>query len=121
MIHDADPAVERVCLRYGTRDKIYVPGVSPGAYAMDAFHDWLLLLKPGEELSGDAVEALKQWRALRNDPCAGYLIRCGDDRSPQLRLVNRALVNWIGEFPPVPTNAGVFPGLIVRAESLRAA
>jgi hypothetical protein len=119
VIHD--PAVQRLCLRYGAREKIYVPGVTPGAYATDAFHDWILLLQPGEELSDDAVNALKDWRHIRDDPSPGYLVRCRDDHRLQLRLVNRALVSWLGEFPPIPTNAGVFPGLIARAESLRAA
>ena len=121
VIHDSDPAVQRLCLRYGAREKIYVPGVTPGAYATDAFHDWLLLLRSGEELSVDAVIALKEWRRRSDDSSSGYLIHCGDDHRSQLRLVNRALVNWLGEFPPTPTSAGVFPGLIARAESLRAA
>jgi hypothetical protein len=121
VVHNGDSAVERLCLRYGARGKIYVPGVTLGAYAMDAFHDWLLLLRPGEELSQETIGALAEWRRRRDDDCAGYLIRSGAGDRPQLRFVNRAMVNWIGELPPIPTNAGVFPGAIIGTDMSRAA
>jgi hypothetical protein len=121
VVHDRETAVQHLCLRYGARDKNQIPGVTLGAFAMDAFHDWLLLLHPGEELSADTRRALDEWRHLRHDNSAGYLIRCGKDNRPQLRFVNRSMVNWIGEFPPVPTNAGIFPGLIARPDSSLAA
>lgn len=121
VVHDGDAAVQRLCLRYGARDKIQIPGVTPGAYAMDAFHNWLLLLRPGEELGEETLQALAEWRRKPDDDCAGYLIRAGDGSHPQLRFVNRAMVNWIGELPPVPTHAGIFPGIIVQADSRKAA
>jgi hypothetical protein len=121
VVHDGDSAVQHLCLRYSARGKTQIPGVTLGAYAMDAFHNWLLLLRPGEELSDEAMQALSEWRRKRHDICAGYLIRSGEDDRPQLRFVNRAMVNWIGEFPPVPTDAGLFPGNIIRSESRRAA
>jgi hypothetical protein len=121
VIHPSDGAVERLCMRYGARDTIHVPGVTPGAYAMDAFHDWLLLLLPGEELSDDLFIALAKWRRQRRDERVGYLIRSGEDFSPQFRLVNRAKVQWVGDQPPIPAHAEVFPGLIALGSSLRAA
>ena len=121
VIHNGDPAVQRLCLRSRARSKAQIPGVTPGAYAMDTFYNWLLLLKPGEELSEETLRALAEWRRRRQDNCAGYLIRSEESGRPQLRFVNRAMVNWIGEFPPVPTHAGIFPGVILRSDSLRAA
>lgn len=108
-------------MRYGARDTIDVPGVTPSAYAMDAFHDWLLLLLSGEELSNDLLSALAKWRRQRRDESAGYLVRSGEDFSPQFRLVNRAKVQWVGDQPSIPEHAEVFPGLIARGSSLRAA
>jgi hypothetical protein len=121
VVHPSDGAVERLCMRYGARDTIDVPGVTSGAYAMDAFHDWLLLLLPGEELSDDLLIALAKWRHQRRDESAGYLIRSGEDFSPQFRLVNRAKIQWVGDQPLTPAHADVFPGIIARGSSLRAA
>jgi hypothetical protein len=121
VIHSGDSAVEHLCLRHGARSKVQVPGVTPGAYAMDAFYDWLLLLEPGEDLSEDMRTALATWMRQPQDDRAGYLLRGGASEPSQLRFVNRAMLNWIGEFPPVPTNAGVFPGLILRARPRQAA
>lgn len=121
VIHDEDPVIEHLCLRHGARSKIQVPGVTPGAYAMDAYYDWLLLLHPGDEFSEETQDALEQWKQRREDNCAGYLIRCAEAGPPELRFVNRAMVNWIGESPPIPTNAGIFPGIIYRTRSVRAA
>jgi hypothetical protein len=121
VIHGGASAVEHLCLRHGARSKVQVPGVTPGAYAMDAFYDWLLLLEPGEDLSEDMRKALIEWMRQPQDDRAGYLLR-GVAREPsQLRLVNRTMLNWIGEYPPVPTNAGIFPGSILRIQPSQAA
>ncbi len=120
VIHNGDANVEHLCMRYRARCKTQIPGVTLGAYAMDAFHNWLLLLLPGEELSTETMNFLSEWRRRRKDECAGYLIRDADGH-PQLRFINRAKFNWIGEFPPVPTDAGMFPGSIVSADLRRAA
>ena len=121
VLHNGDPGVERLCMRSRARCKAQIPGVTTGAYAMDAFYNWLLLLESGEELSPEMLEALAGWRRQRQDNCAGYLIRSGQEGRPQLRLVNRAMVNWIGELPPVPTHAGIFPGAILRTNTRQAA
>jgi hypothetical protein len=61
---------------------------------MDAFHDWLLLLHPGEELNADALVTLERWRSQRSDRSAGYLLR-EDNRNPQLRLEsNQGSLDW---------------------------
>jgi hypothetical protein len=119
VIHPSDATIERVCFRYGARDKFDVPGVTLGAYAMDAFYDWLLILRPGEELSGDLLDELGRWRPKR-DSNAGYLLRIGDG-SPQFRLINRDEMHWVGELPPAPSDAALFPGAITMAAPRRAA
>ena len=121
VVHPSDPVVARLCLRYGVRETKDVPGVTAGAYAMDAFHNWLLLLHPGEELSADALRALERWRRQRSDNSAGYLLRREGDSNPQLRLVNRAKIHWGGEWPTAPADAEVLPGLIMLGAKFRAA
>ena len=44
------------------RLKTTIPGVSPGAYAMDSYHDWVLVLRPGEVLDESTSEVLKAWK-----------------------------------------------------------
>ncbi len=120
MIHNGDADVQHLCMRYRARCKTQIPGVTLGAYAMDAFYNWLLLLLPGEELSTETLSSIGEWRQKRKDECAGYMIRDLDGH-PRLRFINRAKFNWIGEFPPVPTDVGVFPGSIVSTNLRRAA
>src|SRR5215472_1658187 len=36
----------KVAREYGATLKTAIPGVSPGAYAMDAQHEWILCLRP---------------------------------------------------------------------------
>lgn len=121
VIHDGDAAIERLCFLNRARCMPRIPGVTLGAHVMDAFHDWLLLLQPGELLNPETISAIESWKRRKRDDCGGYLIRCDESDRPQLRFVNRTVVNWVGDFPPVPTNAGIFPGAIVRSIALRAA
>jgi hypothetical protein len=80
-----------------------------GAYAADAAHDWILCLRPNETLSDDLEAALFDWK--REEPAentAGYQVSIREQNGngewqscrPETRLVNRKLVNWIGEIPP---------------------
>jgi glycosyltransferase involved in cell wall biosynthesis len=99
----------RVAREHGATLKRAIPGVTFGAYAADASHDWILCLRPNETLSDDLEAALFDWKSEGPaDNVAGYRISIreqngdGEWRScpPEFRLVNRKLVNWIGEMPP---------------------
>ena len=84
------------------RLKTTIPGVSPGAYAMDSFHDWVLVLRPGEVLDERTAEVLKDWKKQKHDDQPGHRVRIIRDGSTleTLRLVNRMKINWTGELPP---------------------
>ena len=99
----------RVAREHGAMLKTAIPGVSFGAYAADAAHDWILCLRPDETLSDDLEAALFDWK--KEDPAentAGYQVSIREQNGngewhscpPETRLVNRKLVNWIGEMPP---------------------
>src|SRR4051794_7013717 len=45
---EADKPVKHMVRKAKGRVKTTIPGVSPGAYAMDSYHDWVLVLRPGE-------------------------------------------------------------------------
>lgn len=84
------------------RLKTRIPGVSAGAYAMDAFYEWVLVLRPGEWLSSETAETLKRWREQKKDTEIGYElpIHSVEGSTRALRLVNRQKMNWTGELPP---------------------
>ena len=57
------------------RFKTAIPGVTFGAYAADASHDWILCLRPDETLSDDLEAALFDWK--NEEPAenvAGYRV-----------------------------------------------
>jgi glycosyltransferase involved in cell wall biosynthesis len=108
----------KVAREYGARLKTAIPGVSPGAYAMDAEHEWILCLRPNESLSDTLEAALFEWK--QQDPSKGvacYSVPIREqngkgwlDCPPEVRLINRSSVNWIGEMPPAQDNCAMMPG-----------
>jgi glycosyltransferase involved in cell wall biosynthesis len=99
----------RVAREHGATLKTAIPGVTFGAYAADAKHDWILCLRPNETLSDDLEAALFDWK--NENPAenvAGYRMAIREQKGnggwqsclPETRLVNRKLVNWISEMPP---------------------
>lgn len=104
----SEDETERVAREHGATVKSAIPGVSQGAYAMDASHEWILCVRPNESLSEVLEAALFEWK--NEEPNADILayqvsIREQEEdgwhaRIPEVRLVNRSLVNWVGELPP---------------------
>ncbi len=101
-----------------------IPGVTPGAYLMDSFHHWLLAIRPFEALSDELVRSLQEWKHRKQDESAGYAFgvlelhdRAWSARGPELRLVNRRVINWTGELPP-NTSAPLLPGTLLRYKPL---
>ena len=98
----------KIAREHGATLKSVIPGVAPGAYAMDASHDWILCLRPNESLSDDLEAALFEWK--NQDPAEGvvcYQVPVREEKqngwlksAPEARLVNRKLLNWVGEMPP---------------------
>jgi hypothetical protein len=101
-----------------------IPGVTPGAYLTNAFHNWILVIRPFEEISTDLIRSLEEWKHRKKDEAPGYAFgvieQSGNSwkpRKPELRLVNRKLINWMGDFPP-NTSAPLLPGSILRHHEL---
>jgi hypothetical protein len=119
---ERDPQVKAIGRRFHAREKNGVQGVTAGAYLMDAFHPWILVLRPCEELSEELRKSLDEWRRNKKDDSQGYrllVVEQDGNRShplaPELRLVNRRQVNWIGEMPP-NMEAPILPGALLRHE-----
>jgi len=119
---DADE-IRELGRRFRTRIKTGIPGVTPGAYVMDTYYDWILVLRPGEAVSDELCQSLSDWRRQkRNDDLGFRFAVLGQDggnwrqRPTELRLVNRRKINWIGELPP-NTDAPSLRGPILRYET----
>ncbi len=98
----------RVAHDNGAHVKTSIPGVSQGAYAMDADHEWILCLLPNEALSEELEASIQEWKSQEPDEslsCCKIRVREQNDSGwhllePEVRLMNRKLINWIGELPP---------------------
>ncbi|HUK43554.1 MAG TPA: hypothetical protein VLW48_03825 [Candidatus Bathyarchaeia archaeon] len=105
---DSEDDTERIAREHGAHFKKAIPGVTPGAYVMDAEHEWILCLRPNESLSDDLEAALFEWKEQAIDAnvaCFGVPVRRENGTGwqklpPEARLVNRARMNWMGEMPP---------------------
>ena len=58
----SDDETMKVARDNGATVRSAIPGVTPGAYAMDSTHDWILCLRPNESLSDDLEAALFEWK-----------------------------------------------------------
>lgn len=120
---DRDPEIKKIARHHKAREKNGIAGVTPGAYLMDAFHPWILILRPFEALSNDLIRSAEEWKKRKKDESRGYafkLLRQNGTRwhaeEPELRLVNRRLVNWIGELPQ-NESAPILPGPLLQYET----
>jgi hypothetical protein len=104
VISDApDKPLKRMIRRAHGRTKTTIPGVSPGAYALDSYFDWILVLRPGEVLDDRTTDLLRNWKKQKQDDQPGHrvgIIRKDGSQFESLRLVNRLKINWTGELPP---------------------
>ncbi|MGA2001104.1 MAG: hypothetical protein ABSG52_14020 [Terriglobales bacterium] len=118
---------------HGAVIKEGVPGVSPGVYAMDADHDWILCMLPTEAVSEGLEASLFEWKERREETsdqaekdkpesaaCSvAFQVReeTGTgwrELGTHTRLVNRKGIHWSGHFPPDDANAEILPGHLLR-------
>lgn len=112
----------RVAQEHGARVESAIPGVTPGAYVMDATHPWILIVRPDEALSDDLEASLQEWKQREpNNGVACYKVSIREQKEdrweqgqPAVRLVNRELVNWVGEMPPNQTCETTLQGDLLR-------
>ncbi len=106
----SDDETAAVAREYGATLKTAIPGVTAGAYAMDAANEWILCLRPNESLSDDLEAALFEWKQREDDghiACYNVPVREENgygwqEATPQVRLFNRTKINWIGDMPGDP-------------------
>ena len=112
--------IRKLGRRFHARIKQGIPGVTPGAYLMDTYHPWILVLRPAEAVSDELRQSLERWRHRKRDENPGYRLAVLEnndgnwiERNPELRLVNRRKINWTGELPP-NADAPSIPGPLLR-------
>lgn len=118
--HGQDEKVRKVTREYGARLVRGVPGVDPGAYAVQCRSDWVLCLQPAESLSEALEASLFEWKRSEHDPLKAFSVSLREHNgSPppstsETRLVNRRHVNWKGKLPPHITAAEPLAGDLLR-------
>lgn len=122
LLIDADGIdnIRKLGRRFHARVKRGIPGVTPGAYLMDAYHPWILVVRPAEAVSDELRLSLEQWRHRKRDENPGYRLAVLEkndgkwiERKPELRLVDRRKINWTGELPPNADGPSI-PGPLLR-------
>jgi hypothetical protein len=90
---------------------------------MDAFYQWILIVRSFEALSNDLIRSVEEWKKGEKDESRGYAFKLLQQRGtrwhaedPELRLVNRRVVNWIGELPQ-NESAPILPGPLLQYET----
>ncbi len=117
----SDDDTEKVAREHGATFKTAIPGVTTGAYAMDAAHDWILCLRCNEALSDDLEASLIEWKESEPEEtlaCYSVPIRAENgagwkNQPPEVRLVNRKRMNWVGDMPPEQSCGAVLAGDIL--------
>jgi glycosyltransferase involved in cell wall biosynthesis len=121
--HGSTDDTRKIAGKHGVNVKEGVPGVTPGAYVIDARHDWILCLMPNEALSDALEAALLEWKD--NDPeenaASGFSIPVREETEagwqshpPATRLVNRKLINWSDELPENRPESAPLAGELLR-------
>lgn len=121
VVDGCDPDQDKKTRLFGVVVKKAIPGVTLGAYIVDSRNDWILVLRPNEELDERLVESLKAWKSGDHEE-SGFAFeiseKTGDDgwckHLAEMRLVNRRKINWVDELPPNNTMAPKLPGDILR-------
>ena len=129
--HGSTDNTRKVVGQYGANFKSGVPGVNRGVYAIDARHDWIFCLLPNEALSETLEAALFEWKQREELPDddeqlvaklqTSFSMHVREETesgwkevAPQVRLVNRKLVNWEGDLPPDAPETEVLAGDVLR-------
>ena len=120
--HASEDETTAIARAHGAEVKRAVPGVDPGAYAVDAKNDWIVCLLPNEALSEGLEASLFEWKQQEgNDSTIGYSIQIREDAEGgwkvtghETRLVNRARVNWTDRLPPNINDAPQLAGDLLR-------
>jgi len=105
---NSDDDTSRIAHENGAAIKQAIPGVAQGAYVMDAANDWILCVLPNEALSEELEASLLEWKSQDQDEaltCCKVGLREQNGAGwhaldAEVRLINRKLLNWLGDLPP---------------------
>jgi hypothetical protein len=120
IVDSDDDELEKMARDFGATVRKAISGVTPGAYAMDSRNDWILVLQPNEQLDETLCQSLKDWQQGDHEDSGFAFQVCeinGDkacNHLPEMRLVNKKKINWVGDLPPNNTMAPKLPGDILR-------
>jgi glycosyltransferase involved in cell wall biosynthesis len=133
--HDSTDETIKEAKKHGASVKKGLPGVEPGAYVMDARHDWILCVHANEALSESLEASIHEFKDRNdeeensgNSPIAFNLTireehgKGWQSQAPETRLANRSKVNWTtSECPPQMKDVPSLPGELMRFEEPPAA
>lgn len=118
---DGEKAVTEVARQYGATLKPGVPGLNPGAYLVDAKHDWILSLLPSESLTEGLEASLFEWKHEDHEAQESFAVTLREEtddgwsvHEPRTRLVNRTAVNSIGDLPKDEHDSRLLEGDLLR-------
>ena len=116
-----DDSVENIARKLGASFRKHIPGVSPGAYSMDAQNEWILCVLPNESLGQELQASISSWKEgdPKREDVFAFAIRerMADDSANdriEVRLINRCCINWTGTLPPSIEGAIVLGGFLLR-------
>jgi len=121
--HGSTDDTVTVAKHHGAVVKQGIPGVEHGTYVLDLRHHWVLSVLPSEALSEALEAALFEWREQSEDDCdhLGYAIRIREETGdgwrilpPEMRLANRARINWTEAIPPPAPDIPTLEGDLLR-------
>lgn len=121
--HGSTDETVTVAKHHGAVVKLGIPGVEPGTYVLDLRHHWVLSVLPSEALSESLEASLFEWRELSEDDCnhIGYAVAIREETGdgwrklpPEMRLANRAKINWTAPIPPSAPGIPSLEGDLLR-------
>jgi glycosyltransferase involved in cell wall biosynthesis len=119
--HGSSDNTEKVARDHGAEFKKGIPGVDRGTYAIDASHDWILVLCANESIGEPLEAALFDWKHHDHEEAAGYNVRVREEtengwqtHNSETRLVNRKKINWTGDLPPTTSAFEMIGGHLLR-------
>ncbi len=88
---------------------------------MDAKNDWIFSLLPSESLTEGLEASLFEWKQEQHEAPESFAVMLREEtdegwtvHQPRTRLVNRTVVNWIGDLPKNETDSRLLEGDLLR-------
>ncbi|MGH9493299.1 MAG: glycosyltransferase [Terriglobales bacterium] len=111
--HGSSDDTRKIAREYGVRVELAASPQDSGAE--HAAHDWVLCLLPSEALSESLEASILEWKQEDPGEAAAYALALRTETvngwqhgPPEVRLVHRRKLRWMGAVPP---NTGDAPSL----------